>query len=235
MGIRAMSKLVKVAIFATSVLFAGLSSAQTPAHGVREFQKTGTFEVPAGVSQITVELWGGGGAGAGGNVGGMAPGSGGGGGGSGSYMKAILAVKAGEVYTIEIGRGGQGGPGESGKAPGPGENGGDSSIRRGTETLLQARGGRGGLAGRSGGRGGAGGGAPETTGAITRAGNPGTDGHIGGHTEWTSTSGGNGGAAVRGSVDPPGSFGGVGGAGKLITDGAESGKPGGDGSAIVSW
>ena len=230
-----MGKLVKAAIFVTSVLFAGLSSAQTPAHGVQEFRKTGAFEVPADVSQITVELWGGGGGGAGGNIGGMAPGSGGGGGGSGSYLKAVLAVKAGEVYTIEIGLGGQGGAGESGQGPGLGENGGDSSVRRGTETLLIARGGRGGLAGRSGGKGGAGGSAPETTSGVVRAGNPGTDGHIGGHTEWTSASGGNGGAAVRGSVDPPGSFGGTGGAGKLITDGSERGKPGGDGSAIVSW
>lgn len=230
-----MNQLARGAIVLAGILIAGVCSAQTLAHGLREFSQTGTFEVPSGVSQISVEIWGGGGGGAGGHVGGLGPGSGGAGGGSGSYVKAIVIVKPGDTYTIEVGRGGRGGTGESRQRPLPGENGGDSFIRRGGEIVIVAHGGRGGLVGRSGARAGAGGAASDATGLISRSGNPGTEGHIGGATEWTFVSGGNGGAAVRGSVDPSGSFGGAGGAGRLVTAGSESGKPGGEGAAIVSW
>ena len=54
-----------------------------------------TFTVPAGVTKITVELWGGGG---GGNF--YC------GGGGGGYVKAQLAVNPGDICTIQVGNGG---------------------------------------------------------------------------------------------------------------------------------
>ena len=61
------------------------------------------FIVPSGVTQITVECWGGGGKG--GDIGGgNATGSGGGGGG-GAYSRSIISVTAGTTYIIGIGVG----------------------------------------------------------------------------------------------------------------------------------
>jgi hypothetical protein len=54
-----------------------------------------TWTVPAGVTEIGVELWGGGGGGTGGH-----------GGNSGNYLYAIIEVPAGDVVTITIGDGG---------------------------------------------------------------------------------------------------------------------------------
>lgn len=55
-----------------------------------------TFIVPAGVSQITVEAWGGGGAGGGANNGR------GGGGAGGCYVKSIINVTSGQSFTLEV-------------------------------------------------------------------------------------------------------------------------------------
>ncbi len=66
-----------------------------------------TWTVPAGVTTITVEAWGGGGAG--GGVTGYA--AGGGGGAGGQYAKKVVAVSAGDTYTVVVGAGGNGNTG----------------------------------------------------------------------------------------------------------------------------
>ena len=66
------------------------------------FTTSGFFIVPAGVTNITVEAWGGGGAG--GGVTGDRSASGGGAG--GAYVKSIgLLVTPGNTYTVTVGTG----------------------------------------------------------------------------------------------------------------------------------
>jgi len=71
------------------------------------FTTSGTFKVPAGVTSITVECWGGGGAG------GAATGNpaAGGGGAGGAYATKTLTVVTGTEYTVTVGSGGTGGSG----------------------------------------------------------------------------------------------------------------------------
>jgi hypothetical protein len=66
-------------------------------NGRQEFQVTGPFIVPAGVSRLSVELYGGGGGGA------VVHCNGGGGGGGGAYTSTILAVQEGQTLTISVG------------------------------------------------------------------------------------------------------------------------------------
>ena len=62
------------------------------------FNSSGIFEVPQGVSQVRVQVWGAGGGGAVANAGG--------GGGGGSYAEGILNVTPTQSYTITVGSGG---------------------------------------------------------------------------------------------------------------------------------
>jgi hypothetical protein len=78
----------------------GGSSAQ---HGYQTFTQTTTFQVPAGITQLYVQLWGGGGGGGSNRCGSL-----GGGGGSGGYVSATIAVVPGEVLQLTIGNGGLG-------------------------------------------------------------------------------------------------------------------------------
>ncbi len=66
------------------------------------FTSSGTFTVPAGITTIVVECWGGGGGG-GGNNGFDTAGSGGSG---GSYAKKTMTVTPGTNYTVTVGAGG---------------------------------------------------------------------------------------------------------------------------------
>jgi hypothetical protein len=213
---------------------------QDEIHGVREFTESGTWRVPAGVTRITIELWGGGGGGAGGNssVSGGGPGGAGGGGGAGAYVRTSLRVTEAQMYTIRVGRGGAGGVGETGSGTQAGEDGEDTVILLNDTVVLGTGGGRGGRApGRGdyrGGPGGTGGSAEATATGLARAGNPGSPGHDGGFNEWPSTSGGRGGAAVSGTVQPRGSFGGDGGTGRQFGY-SDEGKPGGAGSVVLTW
>ncbi len=76
------------------------------------FESNGTFTVPAGVTSITVEVWGGGGAGGPGgasqNYTGYWTYTAGGGGGSGGYAKSMFTVTPGATYSIVVGAGGSG-------------------------------------------------------------------------------------------------------------------------------
>ena len=149
-----------VSVVALMLLASQMTLGQVPRHGIQEFNASGTFEVPADVSQLVVELWGAGGGGGGGRSAAVGSGSGGsgGGGGSGAYVRAIVAVKGGEIYAIVVGAEGRSGTGESQDAAHAGLNGGETFLRIGTQTLLTARGGQGGgLAAEDNGRGGSGG------------------------------------------------------------------------------
>ena len=69
------------------------------------FTTNGTWTVPAGVSSITVQAWGGGGSGGSGTGGGTK--IGGGGGGGGGFINCInIPVSAGQVFNINVGAGG---------------------------------------------------------------------------------------------------------------------------------
>lgn len=85
--------------------YALLSMQNSFGQATQTFSTSGSFTVPAGVTAITVEVWGGGGAGGGatGNP------SAGGGGAGGSYVKNIgYTVIPGNTYTVTVGTGGTG-------------------------------------------------------------------------------------------------------------------------------
>lgn len=103
-----------------------------PAHAATTvFTVSGTYTVPAGVTQVTVTTIG---AGSGGGAGGsallgVAAGGGGGGGGGGTRLTCTLPVTAGQNLTVIVGAGGTGGAG-GGLFAGPdGESGGNTSVR----------------------------------------------------------------------------------------------------------
>ena len=111
----------------------GLAGPQGPAgppgpglNGRHEFQATSTFVVPAGVSRLSVELYGGGGGGA------VVHCNGGGGGGGGAYTSTILAVQEGQTLTISVGT-----SGPAGTAAVPlGGNGGDTQVLDANNNML---------------------------------------------------------------------------------------------------
>lgn len=225
---------------------------------------TGTFTVPAGVTAIQVECWGGGGAG--GGAGGSLNVTGRGGGG-GAYARVnTFAVVPGETVTITVGSGGNGASNASGGA------GGNSSVSYGGITVALAAGGQGGTTatGNNGGNtpggaasscigdvvfnggngggggfggGGGGGGAAGSTGAggnggtgsSVEAGGTGGAGGNGGPTG--GGSGGNGGNQPSNNGATGNAPGGGGGGAKSIADNAtnRSGGAGGAGRVIISY
>ena len=101
-------KVVQINFRAVALLLLGyalLSIQNSFGQATQTFSSSGSFTVPAGVTAITVEAWGGGGAGGGatGNS------SAGGGGAGGSYVKNIgYTVIPGNAYTVTVGTGGVG-------------------------------------------------------------------------------------------------------------------------------
>lgn len=163
-------------------------------------QGNGTLTVPAGVTSISVKMWGaGGGGGGGGNN------YSGGAGGGGGFTQSTITVTPGETLSVYVGGGGQGGAFNNGgnDAGGGGGGGGASSLYRNTTLLGMAAGGGGGggartsntagSSGTNGGTGGAGGGTTGVTGAslLTNNGRGGTGG--------TQTAGGTAGTAATGA------------------------------------
>jgi hypothetical protein len=117
------------------------------------FSSTGTFTVPAGVTELRVRLIGGGGGGGGGGSATMSSSTlqaGGGGGGAGLVIDQVIAVTPGQTLTLSVGAGGTGGPGGAANdhAGTNGTRGSDTLLKDGSgNALLTALGGAHGLGG----------------------------------------------------------------------------------------
>jgi hypothetical protein len=176
---------------------------------------TNTFTVPAGVTKIMVEVWGGGGGGAGTNSGYA------GGGGGGAYGKQILTVTAGNSYTVVVGAGGSAGAGGS-----VGGNGGITSF--GTGPLVSAGGGFGGQPTGAGGVGGTSTSTFNISGENGRFGYNTSDAYGG-----ASPNGGNGGLHGLPSGAGAGNAPGGGGGGAGFGNGSYSGGAGAVGRVVI--
>lgn len=107
---------LSISVVALLLLSPRLTSGQVPRHGIQEFNASGTFEVPAGVFEIVLELWGAGGGGGGGRSAGV--GAGPGGSGEETFLRigtrTVLSAKGGQggrLATADNGRVGEGGAG----------------------------------------------------------------------------------------------------------------------------
>jgi len=211
---------------------------------------TFTFTPPAGVTNITVECWGGGGAGGGAT---SNPSAGGGGAG-GAYSKSSLTVTPGINYTVTVGTGGTGDNGNGNRG---------AASWFGTITTVFAQGGNGGLGADNNsmdGSGGAGSSAASIGGVTYRGGNgsggnynsniPGGAGGAGAGSTGAGgdAAGGNGGTATNlfggngaDGVDKSNNgvdgqvYGGGGSGGKSRNDHIHSGGDGATGQVIISW
>lgn len=152
------------------------------------FSASQTWTVPAGVTTIDLECWGGGGNGGGRNTSFLPVGAncgGGGGGGSGEYrIRSALAVTLGDEIVITIAEL------TSLDLVNNGSAGGTSAATRSSTILIQSNGGGGGLVGQPGAGGAGGAGGSGGSGGTSTSGNAGTAGA-------TITTGGTGGAAVN--------------------------------------
>jgi len=99
---------------------------QSQVTGTQKYTAVGTtnWTVPACVTTVTVQCWGGGGSGCSGGFG--AGYNDGGGGGGGAYASSVLTVISGNVYPVVVGAGGITNCG--GNTYVPGQNGGNSSF-----------------------------------------------------------------------------------------------------------
>ncbi len=208
------------------------------------FTASGTFTVSAGVTNVFIEVWGGGAGGHGGRSAttfssscctagsGCRAGSGGQGGGSGAWTRVSLPVTGGTTLTVVIGVGGQ-----------AATDGGATLVRRGFTVFASAAGGK---------ADGTGGAAATDMGDGVRPGNAGSPGgSAGGDFGTIGGSGGAGGPAVDGSVAPTLSGGGKGGTGQGLACGGTTatgvpnrctsryasggGSAGQSGYALISW
>ena len=210
------------------------------------FESSGPFQVPAGVTSITVEAWGAGGAGGGSTNAGFLSGRCGGGGGGGAYARSTLSVEEGQVLQVVVGEGG------SGVSGGDGDKGDPSFVGPDTDpgnALVLAAGGSGGKANTAGGKpaGGAGGQAGDSTGdPPVLSGDPGERGatcftSVSGAGGAGASGGGSGGASQGGAYvtadGNPGNAPGGGGGGARTSqfDGARAGGDGAKGRVVISW
>ena len=188
---------------------------------------SGNFTVPAGVTAVTIEVWGGGGGGGGGDGGAGQKNGAGGGGGGGYTIKNNLTVTPGQTIAYVVGAGGGGG--SNGGINGPA--GATSSV---SGTYI-ANGGLGGAAGANtnivaGGAGGtASGGDTNTTGTAGSSNDTFNDGGAGG----AGAHGGAGGAMNAGGGD--GNVGSAPGGGGCGGGKNSLGAAGGAGRVKFSW
>jgi len=212
-----------------------------------DFTTPGTFNwtVPAGVTQITVEAWGGGGAGGGSDDYITCKGAGGAGGGGGAYAtNSTVSVTPGQNLTIVVGAGGTGVYAANGNDGGPSFVGPDTDPNH---AYVRAAGGSGGTNNTAGGTppGGVGGTIAASVGATRLAGENGEDGASGGLV-WSGdggdgANGGSGGLGFDSAENkngyPGGEFGGGGGGGRTSNDygGAHAGGAGAKGRVVITW
>ncbi|MDX6191576.1 T9SS sorting signal type C domain-containing protein [Flavobacterium sp. Fl-318] len=210
------------------------------------FTADGSLVVPAGITSMDVQAWGGGGAGGGASGAGLLAGRSGAGGGGGAFAHGAITVVAGNTLAVKV-------AGVTTGTTATGGNGGSSTIT-GFETILLAVGGHGGVANTAGGApaGGAGGLNTASFGSIAK-----TSGVTGGNGasallslglssgaggKGGDTGGGAGGAALSSLLlgNGPGNFGtppGGGGSGAMnsASGGAQSGGNGARGQVIVTY
>ena len=208
------------------------------------FDSSGTFTVPANVTQVLVTAVGGGGGGGGNNG---AGGSGGGGAGKAVVEYTLTGLTPLDEHTITIGAGGAGG----------GAGGADGAAGSNTSFggLLILAGGTAGLrgSGNSAGDGGAsspggGGGGNGGAGGTAANGSAGEHGGVygskgsGGTLSGTSGGGGGGGGGIYGDAGAGGNGGATGGSASVNTGaggggsgGIAGGGAGGSGKLIISW
>ncbi len=168
--------------FAISLLFSLIPNADIYSQTV-VVNPTSPWIVPAGVTSVKVEVWGGGGGG-----GGVINYGAGGGGGGGAYNTATITVLPAQSYTITIGAGGAGGVGGA-----YGQNGFQTIFAIGATTLVSATGGSGGVFGSFGNFSGAGTGGPGASGGIPIISV--INGGTGANSSYPNFSGGGGGGA----------------------------------------
>jgi hypothetical protein len=186
---------------ANTVLFTNGNTLQMSAvvPNVRVFTNSGTFVVPANVTRIMVEIWGGGGGGGKGSIYNF-----GGGGGSGGYAFNVFNVTPGASYPVTVGSGGTNGV---------------SGTSSSFGALMIAAGGGAGTnapSSSNGGQGGGGRGGTTTNSIYPFIGSAGNSGNA------NNVAGGNGASAS-------GEFGGTGGWGVVSGAGAHANGPGAGG------
>ncbi len=180
------------------------------------YAASSTFAVPTGVTNATVEAWGGGGGGAT-----RTSNGGGGGGGGGAYSRSTVTVLPGSNYTVNVGAGGA-----------ANTTGGDSWFSLGSVTSVLAKGGTGGTLnsanGAAGGASASGIGDTRYSGGTGANGVTGSYGGGGGSSAGTNATG-NSAANATGATAPAG--GGDGGNGKSTPqgNGSNGSAPGGGG------
>jgi uncharacterized repeat protein (TIGR02543 family) len=105
----------------------------------------GSFVIPAGVTSVTVKVWGAGGAGGSASNGATAVQSRGGGGAGGGFATVTRPVTAGQVLSYSLGAGGLSAPiGFANNTLDPIQNGGNSTVSLDTDVIALAQGGPGG-------------------------------------------------------------------------------------------
>lgn len=192
-------------LFIMALLFTSLSFSQ----GSQTFNASGTFTVPAGVTSITVQAWGGGGAGGGSSDAPSGEARGGAGGGGGAYASAVLTVTPGSNLSIVVG------VQVNGVLAGNGPNGNASTITGFTAQIFAAAG--------------SGGGAATNANGAPTGGAGGTVAASVGTTRIAGANGGNGSTAYGITSGPGGdgaNGGGVGGTGIPTVGNTQNGNPG---------
>ena len=175
-----------------------------------------TWTCPAGVTEVTVQVWGGGGAGGGSTTNKL----GGSGGGGGGYTTKTFTVTAGTDYVVTVGSGGTG-------STGNGTAGGNSSF-----LTITANGGGGG----GGNKGSIGIGGTASGGSTNITGGDGILGTITGNAGGAGANGGAGGAGgVSDANGNPGSAPGGGGGGGEKGGGDRSGGAGASGQVVLTY
>ncbi len=216
-----LSKKILYCLIVFSIVFSFLSK-RVIAQTTQTFTTNGTFTIPAGVTSVTIKVWGGGGGGGYSDTGNGNASAAGGGGGGGGYRTGSFSVIGGQTISIAVGVGGAGAVADA-----------QAGLVGGTSTAtysgvsIVANGGRGGGAGidkNNGGVGGVGG-----TGSGGTSGYSGAAGVTGGKSTGGAGGGGAGDANNASGITGGANSGGNGGAGGNSANSGTSGSTMGGG------